>query len=477
MKHVIIIYSLFALAIGFTSCEGFLVEEPKLSQSNELTLSTYDGLNKATSGIYGYLYDGTWYGANFVLSSELRGGNAKNPTNMDFTSGRYIAEYSWNYSSSSTSALWEYAYKAIAAANNVINTVDNNTDIPGATQDGLDNIKAECLFLRALGYFDLLRIYAQPYTYQPESLGVPIVLVSELGTPARNTVREGFNQVASDLLAAESLIKDDYARRGITDAFAAANKQVIQALLSRVYLYMGEWQKSADYATKVINSEKYSLFTADELPDVWTQNTASAGGEVIFEVFGLLSNEYNEYWEEISGMTTPEGYADVMASAELLQLYEEDDVRGSLFLTHPDAPDHYWTSKYAGKATERPTYNNIIVIRLSEMYLNRAEAIFRGASIAGATVVSDLQAITSNRGASDATPSLTGILTERRKELAFEGHLIYDMARTGTPVNRTVDYDGASTAQYIEFPSYRWALPIPLREINANPNCVQNEGY
>jgi hypothetical protein len=468
---------LFALAIGLASCGDFLTEEPKLSQSNELTLGSYEGLDKATAAVYGYLYDDAWYGAGFVLSSELRSGNAKNPTNSDFASGRYINEYSWNYSSGSTSNLWEYAYKAIAATNNVINNLEGK-ETSDVTAADLNNLKAECLFIRALSYFDLLRTYAQPYTHASGSPGVPIVLVSELGKPARNTVQESFSRVVADLLEAESLMQDDYKRTGITDVYAAATKPAIQALLSRAYLYMGEWQKSADYATKVINSGKFSIFTAEDLPYVWTQNTASAGGEVIFEIFGLLSNEYNAYWEEISGMTTPDGYADVMSSAELRNLYEEGDVRLELFAGHPDAPkDHLWTTKYWGKSTERPTYSNIIVLRLSEMYLNRAEAISRGASIAGASVASDLLAITSNRGASPATPSLTGVLTERRKELAFEGHHIYDMARTGTTLNRTVDYDGASSAQYIEFPSYRWALPIPLAEINANPNCVQNEGY
>jgi hypothetical protein len=460
-----------------TSCNDFLTEEPILSQSNELTLGSYDGLNKATAAAYGYLYDDTWYGAGFVLSSELRSGNAKNPTDTDFTSGRYINEYGWSYSSSSTSYLWGYAYAAIAAANNVINNLEGK-ETSDVTAADLNNLRAECLFIRALSHFDLLRTYAQPYTHAPNSPGVPIVLITELGKPARNTVSEVYDQIVADLLEAESKMQDDYKRSNVTDVFAAATKPAIQGLLSRVYLYMGEWQKAADYATKVINSGKFNMFTADELPYIWTQNTASAGGEVIFEIFGLLSNEYNPYWEEISGMTTPFGYADVMSSADLRNLYEDDDVRLSLFESDPDAPeDHLWTTKYWGKATERPTYNNIIVLRLSEMYLNRAEALFRGASIAGASVASDLLAITSNRGASPVTPSLAGILTERRKELAFEGHILYDMARNGMAVNRTVDYDGPSTAQYIEFPSFRWALPIPLSEINANPNCIQNEGY
>jgi len=473
---------MFITSVGLISCNDFLTEDPEMKQSNELTLSDYKGLDKATSANYGYLYDDTWYGANFILSAELRSGNAKNPTMTTFTSGRYTTEYNWAFADSYNSGPFVYAYRLIAGANNVINNLEDKTST-SVSQADLNNLKAENLFLRALGHFDLVRTYAQPYTYQPNSLGVPVLLVTENGLPARNTVAEVYNQVVTDLLEAESLIGDGFVRSGITDKLATVTKEAIQGLLSRVYLYMGEWQKSADYATKVINSGKFNMYTADELEDIWTLNIAEEGKEVIFEIFGAKANEYNGYWEEISWLTSPgtgagDRYSDVASSADLRNIYDDNDVRGSLFITTDDAPaDHWWTSKYAGKTDDRPCVNNIIVLRLSEMYLNRAEAIVNGASVAGVTTASDLKVITSNRGASDATPTKTGVLLERRKELAFEGHHIYDLARNQLSLSRDVDYTGAPTAQYIEFPSWRWALPIPKPEVDANPNMVQNDGY
>lgn len=471
----ILIYSLAVLAIGCVSCDDFLTQEPIVRLKTDKMLSNYEGLRKATQGAYTYLYDDTWYGSEFVLSCELRSGNAKNPTNTNFTSGRLTKEYSWNYVPSQSSNLWNYAYAEIAAANNVINNLAGKETTDVTTQD-LDNLKAECLFLRALGYFDLVRTYAQPYTYQPNSPGVPVVLVTEKGLPARNTVSEVFDRIEKDLLAAEASIEDDYTRSEILDPFAMASKPAIQGLLSRVYLYMGEWQKAADYATKVINNKKFSMFTAEELPNIWGKAVAEEGKEVIFEVNGSLNNEYNAYWEEISWLTNPNGYADAASSADLRDLYSEDDVRGKLFRSHEKAPDHFWTLKYPGNSATRPTSNNIIVLRLSEMYLNRAEAIVRGAKIEGVTADADLLMITSNRGVQPVTATLENVLLERRKELAFEGHLIYDMARTGTALHR-VDYQGAATAKDIDFPDYRWALPIPKREMDANPNMTQNDGY
>lgn len=482
MKRIIT-YSLMLIAsLGVLSCNDFLSEEPEMSQSNELTLSDYKGLDKATSANYGYLYDDSWYGANIILNAELRSGNAKNPTKSEFTSGRYTTEYSWSFSDSYNAGPFVMAYKAIAGANNVINNLEEKTST-SVSQADIDNLKAENLFLRALSHFDLVRTYAQPYTYQPNGLGVPVMLVTENGLPERNTTAEVYSQIVADLLEAEGLIGDGFVRSGITDKLATATKGAIQALLSRVYLYMGEWQKSADYATKVINSGKYTMFTADELEDVWTVNTAAEGKEVIFEIFGANSNEYNAYWEEISWLTSGgsaagDRYADVASSADLRNIYDENDIRLALFAQPEDAPeDHWWTTKYAGKTNDRPCVNNIIVLRLSEMYLNRAEAIINGASVSGVTAAADLKVITSNRNAVDATPTKAGVLLERRKELAFEGHYFYDLARNQMPLRRDVDYTGAATAQYIEFPSWRWALPIPKPEVDANPNMVQNEGY
>lgn len=469
-----ILYSMLFLSLTVAGCADFLVEEPVLTQSNELTLAKFDGLDKATLGAYSPLYSANWYSANFILTSELRAGNAKNPTNTDFTSGRYTTPYTWSYNESSTSPIWGTAYYAISAANNVLANLEGKTTTT-VTQQDLDNLKAECLFIRALSHFDLVRTYAQPYSHAPNSLGVPVVLQTISGyQPARNTVKEVYDQVVQDLLDAESLIDPKYKRANIKDAKAVVSIDAIRALLSRVYLYMEEWQKAANYATEVIKSENYSLWTAEQIPNVWTEEIGS--DEVIFEIYGSTGSSYNGYWDDITWMTNPNGYADVASTADIRDLYEDGDVRGELFVSHPDAPDHFWTLKYAGKGLRTPDVNNIVVLRLSEMYLNRAEALYNGATIAGATAIADLNEITSKRGAAAIeTPSANAIFNERRKELAFEGHILFDFARTKRSIRR-IDYDGL-TLKDIDFPDYRWALPIPKGEIDANPNMVQNDNY
>jgi len=470
-KNTSIIGLLFLVA--FTSCENFLLQEPRLSQTNELTLSNFVGLDKSVAAAYSPLYSLNWYGSGFVITSDLKGGNAKR---SPIASGRFTFEYLWNNNPIETSNLWAIAYDAIARVNNVLNALET-LDEPGITEEQTDQLKGECYFLRALAYHDLVRLYAQQYSSGAGAPGVPVVLISEIGTPARNTVGEVYDLIVNDLKAAETLLGAAASREG-TDTKAYASKYAAQALLSRVYLYMGKWQDAADYATKVINSGAYSMTSAAEFTvasegGIW--GATLGGAETIFEVFGSELNTIHGNWEVISFIMSPDGYGDVGASKDLINLYEEGDVRANLFINTADYPNDFWSLKYPGK-NGNLREDNIPVLRLSEMYLTRAEAINKGASISGVTAVDDINEIRTNRGASEkSSVSISDILNERRMELCFEGHQLFDLARTKSALTRN-DYEGAVNKD-IPFPDYRWAMPIPKAELDANANMVQNDGY
>lgn len=464
----------------FTSCSDFLTEEPKQEQSNELTFATFDGVNKAAAAMYGMFQSDAWYDGEFTLMSELRCGNAKNPTSVP-GSGRYRTDTQWIYSDRSTSPLWSYAYYTIARANNVINNLDDKVGVD-ATQQQVNNVKAEALFIRALCYFDLVITYCQPYNYnatEDDKMGVPLVLVTENGKPARDSKENVYQQIVADLLQAESIMADDYVRSGVTDKAATPTKPAIQALLSRVYLYMNKWQEAANYATKVINNKKYELAPADAYAAMFSAATAPAGGEIIFEVYGSDKNEYwdNSGWAHLPYITTTDdqgSHGDVCATKDLYDLYSEGDVRKSMYKQHGN---DYFPTKYSGKPKDSdPKYTNVPILRLSEMYLNRAEAIINGASVQGVTAESDLRKIATVRGASQtAAATKQGVFDERRRELAFEGHITADYARCNKSMTRK-DFDDSKNKD-VTFPSYMWALPIPNRERTANPNVAQNPGY
>lgn len=479
-KQKTIIVGILALLVFLTACEDFLYQEPRLSQTNELTLATYDGLQAATMGAYTPLYSANWYGRGFVVTADLKGGNAKKGP---ISSGRFFTEYLWNNTPEATSGLWGTAYNLIARANNVLEVIEGGFEEPGVDQADLNQLAGECKFLRGLAYFDLARMYCQPISQGSggSQLGVPVVLVSELAQPERSSLGEVYAQIESDLLAAESGLAM-VSPNGGTDGKGWATKYAAQALLARFYLYTEQWQEAADYATTVISSGNYPVYTENQYT-TWDNGGAwgtDAGAEVIFEVYGAEGNSSHANWDVISYIMSPEGYGDINASYDVYDLYEVGDVRLGMFRNYePNYVNDIWSLKYPGKAPDgNLREDNIVVLRISEMYLIRAEAILNGASVGGATAHGDLNAIRANRGATllDASnTTISSVYLERRMELCYEGHQLFDLARTGRSLVR-VDYGGAIN-QNIPFPDYRWAMPIPQSELDANENMVQNPEY
>jgi len=468
---------LFGLALvsgaALTSCKGYLDEEPKLKQSNEITFSDFESLNSAGAALYGMMQSASWYDGEFILNGELRCGNAKNPLSVS-GSGRYRVQTQWNFNESSTYSLWSYAYYTIARANNVINNIKEELKIDDVTQEDLDNLKAEALFMRALSYHNLICVYAQPYNNNTDTLGVPVVTVTENGTPARASVKTVYNQIEKDLLEAESLISSDFSRSGVTDPAAVASKWSIKALLSRVYLYMEKWQKAADYATEVINSGKYALMSGDAYINSYASDVTPTGGEVIFEVYGSQKNDYwdDSGWTHLPYITREDGYGDICATSDLYDLFADGDIRQKFFYTNNG---DIFCTKYAGKEGADPKQTNVPIIRIAEMYLNRAEALLKGASIPGCSAQADLETLAAARGTKASNATTEGVFTDRRKELFFEGHIAFDYARCNRSLTRT-DFDDVSNKD-VPYPSYMWAMPIPKREMDANPSMVQNPGY
>lgn len=464
---------------AFTGCKDFLVEEPILQQSNELTLSTYEGLDKAVAGAYSPLASASWYGADFIIMNELKTSNGKKWIGSSWDSGRCNEMYNNNYNPNQTSGVWSAAYYVISAVNNVMDNLEGK-ETPDVTAQDLNNLKAECLFLRALSHFDLVRTFAQPYCYDKDGadgkgshLGVPVVLKTDpAAKPARNTVKEVYEQIVADLLEAEKIIDPAYARAGVTDKTAVVTLPAIQALLSRVYLYSENWQGAADYANKVIKNYNYTLWTSEEVADAacYTVDVPN-GGEVIFEIYGSKSNSYDGYHDGLAPMCGPDGYGDAGASTDLKAIYEEGDVRGTLFQEQDGV---LWTAKYAGKGLAEPDLTNTIVIRLSEMYLNLAEAVVRGAQ--GYNAPQALADLAAQRGATAQKATLEGVWLERQKELAWEAHYWFDLGRTKRDMTRT-DFVGDPNSQNLAWGDFKWAMPIPLRETGVNPNLVQNAGY
>ena len=474
MKKIILFTLLFSV-ISFYSCDDFIDLQNPDEIATTFVLSNYDQAAVALNGIYDGMQTSNYYGRYFVLIPDLMGDDVKQ---SEDNSNRGTTEYRWERTTTGgiTRVIWEDIYDVINRANVVIEAVPNLE----AGQAQLDQLLGEALALRALGHFDLVRFFALPYAVGSDAvsggngdgghLGVPLITQPQPATavPARNTVKEVYDQVIDDLVRAVSLMDDTNNSSVVTMTSAAAS-----ALLSRVYLYKEDWVNAEAAASTVIGNSRFSLLSAVNYVGSWDGNVASS--ESIFEVF-FSTADFNGS-NHLGYMYSPEGYYDMLPTTDLDDLvatYSDptNDVRTALWDTSVPV-----ATKYKGPDNAAGT-ENTKVIRLSEVYLIRAEARARQSDFTGARA--DLDALRSNRGIAATSSSdadlLDAIAAERRIELAFEGHRLFDIARRGEDLTRNDCqlFNGNCT---VTFPDSRFAAPIPQGEVDANPNMQQNEGY
>ena len=452
---------IMALLVGIVapSCEDQLDLNPQQNLNTGEALGDISGLETALVGGYAGLQAVSYYGRNFVVVPEVMGDNIL--VALD-NSGRFLneARYIFNPDNSQT-ALWNGGYNIIARVNNVINELENVSD---GTQAQKDQILGEALFLRGLIHFDLVRIFGQPYVKGNGSeLGIPIILKTEIGEPARNTVGEVYDQVIADFTQAASLLDD-------SNAPYLASKSGAQAMLSRVYLYKGDNDMAINMANAVINSGSFSLIPTSDYINSW--GTDGSNEEIFTLVF--QSNESNGA-DNLGQIYIPEGYGDLRPTIDIMDLLPPEDIR-SQFIRVIDGDEYQY--KYPGK-NGIPGLASPRVIRLAEVYLNRAEAYAKKGDFANAKA--DLNVIRTRAGLEAADPAdgqvLSEVLLERRKELAFEGHRAFDIYRNEQDLVRIECNTPNGINCTVPFTSHLIAFPIPTRELDANPNMVQSPGY
>jgi tetratricopeptide (TPR) repeat protein len=251
---------------------------------------------------------------------------------------------------------WDYGYKAVAQASNIIDMIDEGQN------SEIDSQLGECYYVRGMLYFYFVRAYGRPFYQAPEkNLGVPIVngtpddIMGEMHLPDRATVKESYEQAISDLKKAESMIT-------VNKGPIFASKTAAQALLSRVYLYMSgtyenpnrEYaQLAVEYADKVINSGEYSLLPRDQFM-VYNTFVPENNPEAIF-VIKRIASEFSgdDHYYGIGGMYANiggMGWGEMFASAKYIDLLNEtgrNDWR----------PDHYKIVD-ARAAFIEPTYTD-----------------------------------------------------------------------------------------------------------------------
>ena len=490
MKKIIaptIFISVLTSVIVFQGCKKFLDVDPAYTQDAENYFNTPADYEMALTGAYDLLQAcsiySVWIG-EIASDNTIAGGESVNDTEglhqIDLmTHGGVNTElrnvFRWNYT-------------GISRANFILENKDN-IDFTGK-----DVILSEARFLRALYYFDLVKFFGD----------VPLIVDKRLGaeeaiTTPRSPASEVYAQIESDLQDAVSVLSATTSIKG------RATKGAAQAILGKVFLYQNKFTEAAEQFDNVIASGSYSLIS--DFADLFS--VANEGhSETIFDVeySGLEGGSYGclnclegyagpgfHGIRQYNGPVYGDGNSYNLPTQDLYDAFDPSDPRRDLTILDIDAfiavqanpadipyaigaggHTGYYNNKYIKRQGEIGLPDNDLtspvnyrMIRYADVLLMAAEAHYQNGNTG--TAEGFVNEVRTRAGMPNVSlASIQDIWTERRLELACEGHRFFDLVRTG---QASVHIDGFQTNKNELF-------PIPQVEIDlAGGNWSQNNGY
>lgn len=490
------------LAASLSSCvNDWLDVAPSDGTDADAALTSSSDLDAARTGMYKALKGNSsfvdYYGQQFFVYGDVHAGDDYQYNNIG-GSNRASFYYDMNYQTASefntSTVSWQSPYVVIGRANRIIAAAEGGklSDAVEAKAK-IEQYAAESKVLRALAHFDLVRIYGKPYTEdQGASLGVPLVTgVLEFNAkPARSTVAEVYTQVVKDLTEAiSSNALATETKPGYVSVWGA------KAILSRVYLNMGDYANALSVAEDIIKNSGAALWTRDQYLKAWDASTPNES-EFLFRLNVAGSDDNNDL-NGIGNLQQRDGYKEMVATKKFVDMLTSDpkDVRNDMFLPAKAEKEvavygtnKVFLNKLRGQGGDLRNVTIVPIIRLSEVYLTAAECAFRNNDKTKAVeYLNDLVKNRTTTKASLATVdniTLERILIERRKELIGEGQRYFDALRNNETITRyTSEADKgwhktlSKEAQSFNRDYFKAIAAIPQAEINANPNIKQNTGY
>lgn len=462
MKKINIVL-LFAVAGLYFSCDSKLDVLPEDNIVNELAFADESLALGVVEGMYSSAQQDDVLNGTLQLSGEWLSDNVD--FEGTFPTFNEIRLYTIIPTNTSISAFWDDNYETIGSANLVIDNVPL-VDVPTFTAGEKAQAIAEARFMRALVYLNMSSFFGQPLQVGAgrANLSVPLVLTSELGVEVpRATLGEVHDQIEVDLLAAIS----DLA----SGTRVKASPGAARALLARLYLYQERFAEAAMMADQVISDSFYALASD------YTFYDESGSTEHVF----TLVNNADDGQDSFQGFTglsnpVPNGRGDAPFTDNLIAAYQEEigDLRfTTLQQTGSDANavQRIFTSKFINFQN---LDDDAPVIRITEMYLIRAEGNFRASTTVGATPLADINRLRQRAGLLNLVAlNLNQILNERRKELAFEGFRRMDLLRNNLSLRR-IGMPDVNLSQ----PGMNGTIyPIPQDVRDLSPFIEQNPGY
>ena len=426
LLNKISILFIFSSIILASCSKSFIEKNPFGSVPTGDAITDAASMQTALNGAYAGLRSVGVYGRDWPVIGDLQADNTFIEVQ---NSGRYIEQYQYIFTATDGvyGEMWNAAYVVILRANKIIDA--------NVTGDNINALKAQAYAIRALMYFKLVNTYALPYTNDPAKPGVPLVLhYDPYVQPPRNTVAEVYAQIISDY-------KTAFENAAGYSNSVTLSKYAIEGLLAKAYLYMGDNANAKQAATDVINNSEFSLVDSSSYLGFWKDGGIHTDAiETMFEVDVDIINNLGT--DDLAALYI-DGYTDLYASDDLVNLYSPTDVRTSVLIPYQtkSGSPAVIVFKYqnASSANDR---DNIKVIRLSEVYLIAAEASLPGNEDDARAYLNALAQTRDPDFAgynSSGTDLLNDIVTERRKELAFEGDRYYDLNRLQRDVTRVAN--------------------------------------
>lgn len=506
LKSIYKVMGCAILAASLSSCvNDWLDVAPSDGTDADAALTSSSDLDAARTGMYKALKGNSslvdYYGQQFFVYGDVHAGDDYQYNNLG-GSNRASFYYDMNYqtaseftsSTSSSNVAWKSPYIVIGRANRIIAAAEGGALSDAAEAKAtIDQYAAEAKVLRALAHFDLVRIYGKPYTEdQGASLGVPLVteVLESNAKPARSTVAEVYTQVVKDLTEAiSSNALATETEPGYVSVWGA------KAILSRVYLNMGDYANALSVAEDIIKNSGAALWTRDQYSKAWDASTPNES-EFLFRLNVAGSTDNNDL-NGIGNLQQRDGYKEMVATKKFVDMLTSDpkDVRNDMFLPAKAEKEvavygtnNVFLNKLRGQGGNLRNVTIVPIIRLSEVYLTAAECAFRNNDKTKAVeYLNDLVKNRTTTVASLATVdniTLDRILIERRKELIGEGQRYFDALRNNETITRyTSEADKgwhktlSKEAQSFNRDYFKAIAAIPQAEINANPNIKQNTGY
>ena len=475
-------YNLIAIALlgfSFSSCSDFLEQNPQTDLSENDFYKTADDILSAVNGAYSSLQEGDIYG-NWYVFGEIPSDNTRNQLSGSVTTQNEFDQFYIDTQNSMIANFWKAAYNRTNTILGRIDGIEINTELA-------NRYKLECKFIRALMYFNLVRVYGD----------VPLVLkeisISESYDILREPKENVYNQIIADLKEAQDLpVSYSTAEDG------RATQGAAKALLANVYMTLHKYAEAETILAEIINSGRYSLLenTPGSLNIDGYKNVFSPvnhnSKEGIFEIqflkggYGEGSNYANNFAPENSGtnvVAVGGTGGNNIPEMDIYNAYEEGDLRRDFSMSlgyYDNRKNNEWVeSRYVCKFMDVPYQNNYPVIRYADVILMYAEALNQNGKTAEACKYLNM---TRRRGfgyqttetspvdlqTTDKAQFALMVEQERRVELAFENHRWFDLIRTGRAVE-------VMRSKGFSLNETNLICPIPQKQIDVNPKLTQND--